>query len=178
MSVSTLNEMALAEKVTCTNCIVVKIALHSETYISVCMCVGASEERRARLTVCGMIRLAAVSGGEFAPHSLKFLYPLSVPVHHHQPVWLLGRREGKREQGYTSTLYIGTFLFAYLASHTGHQPGLYMDSPLHYSVILPPPSLRHPPLPHGPPAPQRQEEGREGAPPPGVHTHWRLPLLW
>ena len=108
--------MVLAEKVTCTNCIVVKIALHSDTYISVCMCVCVS--RRGGLD-CGMTRLAAVSGGEFAPHSLKFLYPLSVSVHHHRPVWLLGRREGKREQGYTSTLYICTLLFACLASHTG-----------------------------------------------------------
>ena len=71
----------------------------------VCVCL---EERRARLTVCGMTRLAAVGGGEFASHSLKFLYPLSASVHHHQPVWLLDRREGKREQGgsYTFTLQL------------------------------------------------------------------------
>ena len=96
----------------CENCIAF---WHLYQCLHVCVCL---EERRARLTVCGMTRLAAVSGGEFAPHSLKFLYPLSVSVHHHRPVWLLGRRKGKRER-YTSTLYICTLLFACLASHTG-----------------------------------------------------------
>ena len=89
---------------------------------------GVSEERRARLTVCAATRLATVGGGELPPHSLKFLYPLLVSVHHHQPVWLLGRRERV-----VTHLHLAVCILS--LTHRHLQPGFHTETCLTSSFL-------------------------------------------